>query len=169
MKEHTSIVLRIGLIVVLLFFGVKQMIDPLWGLSFLPGWLPFGEKLIIFNGLIELLLGAWLIFGYKTRLTAGLISINLLIVVLITGFNEIGVRDFGLFMASIALFLHGPDKWCLDCQEETTSKQEPSLKDFYVNTKKNDEPPSNPSVGAKPYEEQKKESTQPSSSPSNEH
>jgi hypothetical protein len=35
-------------------------------------------------------------------------------ITLTVGYTSVGVRDFGISMAMLAVFLHGMDAWCFD-------------------------------------------------------
>ena len=40
--------------------------------------------------------------------------IHLIGITALVGYNDIGIRDFGILLALIAVFLHGPDQYCID-------------------------------------------------------
>jgi uncharacterized membrane protein YphA (DoxX/SURF4 family) len=79
--------------------------------------LPISETTFVYlNGWFELVFGTLLIIGFHTRIVAFLLSVHLLGIVFTVGYNEIGVRDFGLTVALISIFLHGPSDWSLDAK-----------------------------------------------------
>lgn len=103
-------VLRIGIAIVLLWFGVNELMRPHVWTAYVPEivaqYLPFSVYLfVIFNGVVEVILGFLLVVGYRIRIVSGLVTLHLLLIVLSVGYNDIGVRDFGLFMAALSLFL----------------------------------------------------------------
>ena len=57
--------------------------------------------------------GLLLLLGLFVRPVAILLVLHLLGIIITLEYNSISVRDFGLMMATIAIFLHGPDCWCL--------------------------------------------------------
>ena len=131
MKEYAPIVVRIGVSLVFLYFGISQLIDAESFVGWLPNWAqgihmsyPWMHKLYIeavtsvtfihFNGIFEIIFGSLLILGLFTKLVAFLLALHLLGIVITLGFNEIGVRDFGLMMATFSVFLNGSDKFSLD-------------------------------------------------------
>jgi uncharacterized membrane protein YphA (DoxX/SURF4 family) len=63
---------------------------------------------------LELSFGALLLLGLYTKLAAFVLALHLYGIAFSLGFNDLGVRDFGLASATLAVFLHGADKWCLD-------------------------------------------------------
>lgn len=118
MEKFSPIVLRIGLGLVMLWFGSQQIINPASWVGYLPEWidkLPISPTSFVYmNGWFEVILGILLIKGFYTRIVAGLLSLHLLSITLTVGYNEIGVRDFGLSMALISTFLYGSSEWSLD-------------------------------------------------------
>ena len=87
--------------------------------GFIPDWaLQFSGvgagALIYFNGYFEIFFGGWLLLGFFTRLSAFLLAIHLFNIAFTIGYNDVGVRDFGLAMATFSVFLKGADIWCLD-------------------------------------------------------
>ena len=62
----------------------------------------------------EIIFGTLLLLGIFSRITALLLALHMLHITFTVGYNGIGVRDFGLAMGMIAVFLQGPDVWSLD-------------------------------------------------------
>jgi len=139
-KKYAPMVLRIGLALVFLWFGVNQLLFPKTFIGYLPSWivqdsmgighilysifsiLPGGPSTSIYlNGLLEVVLGLLLIAGILTRATALFLTIHLLIICFSLGYNDIAIRDLGLSMATLAVFLYGPDNWCLESRSNLKS------------------------------------------------
>ena len=119
MSKYNSLVLRVGLGLVLLWFGISEVINPVSMQGYIPSWfraiLFFNVNTFIFlNGVIEILLAVLLILGLFTRLVAILTALHLLAITIAVGYNEIGVRDFGLFMAALSLALMREHPFSLD-------------------------------------------------------
>src|SRR3989344_118217 len=112
------IILRIGIGLVIIYFGLQQISDPSAWTAYLPRWienLPVSDiNFVYLNGYFELIFGALLILGFQTRIVSFLLSLHMLGIVLTVGYNEIGVRDFGIFVAVFAVFLHGQSGWSVD-------------------------------------------------------
>ena len=112
-------VLRFGLAVLFLWFGLSQVTNPEGWVAWVPEW-PTAqtgisvEILVFLNGLFETILGTALALGFWTRLTAFLLSAHLFFIAYEIGYNDIGVRDFSLAIATLALALFGPDRYTLD-------------------------------------------------------
>ncbi|MGB3921748.1 MAG: DoxX family membrane protein [Minisyncoccia bacterium] len=117
-KSYAPVVLRLGTALVFLWFGVSQLLDA----SNWTGWLPEyaanlplnDETLVYLNGAFEVFFGLLLLLGLGTRLAAVLLSIHMALIISVVGYSEIGVRDFGIFVAAVAVALNGADKWSLD-------------------------------------------------------
>ncbi len=127
--------LRIGLALVFLWFGISQLVNPVSFMGYVPQFLyphqagmmhehplqmmhdiphPTLHALIMGNGLLETVLGLLLLTGLFTRVSALILSLHLFGIMLGLGYNDLAVRDFGLALATLSVFLHGPDAWTLD-------------------------------------------------------
>lgn len=118
MEKFSPKVLQIGLGLVMVWFGLQQITSPTSWIGYLPEFvnsLPISEiTFVSFNGWFEVVFGILLIAGFYTRIVTGLLSLHLLGITFTVGYNEIGVRDFGLSMALVSIFLQGPSTWSLD-------------------------------------------------------
>ena len=117
-KDYAPFILRIGISLVLLWFGLNQIFDTESWLGWLPQW-AFSlsiepTAIIILNGIFETIFGALLLLGLVTRFAAVVISVHLLIISFSIGYNDVAVRDFGLSLATFSIFLYGPDRLSLD-------------------------------------------------------
>ncbi len=104
--------LRLGLAALFLWFGFSQLLDGINWVSWVPEWavntlhLP-PAMIVLANGLLEVVCGALLALGILVRPVAILLALHLAIITIEIGITPIGVRDFGLTMATIALALLG--------------------------------------------------------------
>jgi uncharacterized membrane protein YphA (DoxX/SURF4 family) len=119
MKDFAPIVLRMGLSLVFLWFAFQQIINTDMWTSMIPDWIvsmtgQSAATLVHFNAAFEVVFGACLMAGYFTRVTALLLALHMLDITFTVGYTSIGVRDFGLSIATIAVFLYGTDLWCID-------------------------------------------------------
>lgn len=119
MKKYSPTVLRIGIALVFLWFGTAQIIDPTRWVSYIPegivGIFSLNAlKLVYLNGLFEIIFASALLLGYFTRVSALLLALHMLDITYVVGFDAVGVRDFGLSIAAIAVFMHGADYFSLD-------------------------------------------------------
>jgi uncharacterized membrane protein YphA (DoxX/SURF4 family) len=119
MRRFAPIFLRIGLSLVFLWFGAQQIINTNMWTSLIPSWLTSLSGIsagvwVHFNGAFEIVFGFCLLAGYFTRITALLLALHLLDITFIVGYTSIGIRDFGLSIGVISIFLYGIDSWCFD-------------------------------------------------------
>lgn len=117
-KQIPQLVLRISMSLVFLYFGFAQISDPDSWTGFVPGFLTntiiTANNIVIFNGILELTLGIFLLIGLYIRFSSMILALHLFFIALSIGFNPLGIRDFGLAMASFAIFLNGPDYYSVD-------------------------------------------------------
>ena len=111
-------VLRAGLVALFLWFGLSQVLSPSDWIAWVPQWTEsFGlsaTTVVLLNGLFEVVLGALLAIGFYTRIAALLLSLHLAVIAYEIGYNDIGVRDFVLAVATLSLALFSPDQFSLD-------------------------------------------------------
>lgn len=116
-KQYAPSIVRIGISIVFLWFGLNQIFSGDDFLGYLPTFvnsLPLQPlTFILLNGIFEVVFGLLLIVGLLTRISALLLGLHLLGIIFSLGYNEIAVRDFGLMIATVSVFIHGNDKWCL--------------------------------------------------------
>jgi len=116
-EEYGKIILRIGISLVFLWFGLNQIFDSESWTSYVPQFMDkFGippEIVILLNGILETAFGLLLLFGIFTRVASLILAIHLFFITLTLGYNEIAVRDLGLTFATLAVFFNGTDKFCI--------------------------------------------------------
>lgn len=105
-------VLIVSLTIVFLYFGIMKFVEPSSWVGFLPSWMNgfmgFDKYLwLSVLGVLEIFLGVALLISRARvqKIVAALVALHLLFVVIQVGWNDIGIRDIGLFLSSIALFL----------------------------------------------------------------
>jgi len=118
LEKYAKPLLRYSMGLVFLYFGFQQITNPFEWTGFIPDFaLSFGLSatiLVIGNALFELILGTLLLLGMYTKFVSLILSIHVFIIALSIGFNPLGIRDFGLSLATLAIFFNGPDEYCLD-------------------------------------------------------
>lgn len=117
-KEYAPVVLRIGVSLLMLWFGFTNILSPNTLVGYLsPSFtniLPVSPlTFMIINGIVEILFGLALLLGCLTRTAALLTSLHILGIAINLGYNDIAIRDYALAIAAFAVFLHGADKLCL--------------------------------------------------------
>lgn len=108
-QQWGVLILRIGLAAVFLWFGFSQILDGLNWVSWVPEWavnllhIP-PAMIVLMNGAFEVVAGGMLALNLFTRWAALALALHLVVLVFDIGLNAIGVRDFGIMMATFALF-----------------------------------------------------------------
>ena len=123
--EYGKIVLRISLSLVFLWFGINQVYSPDAWVTFVPQFLTQiipATIIVIINGAFEIVFGLMLISGLYTRLSSLLLGAHLIGIAASMGMNAIAIRDYGLALATLAVFLLGPVKLCLDSRMKKKSE-----------------------------------------------
>lgn len=108
MKITENCILRVGLAIVLFWFGGSQIIDPSKWVFFIPEWVialsPISPELIVLlNGGVEIILGAFILFGIFVRASALIVALHLFGIALSLGNTASGIRDLGLAFMALAL------------------------------------------------------------------
>ena len=137
MKINTAYAIampRVGLSLVFFWFGLQQLTNTQAWISYIPDFVikysPINASTIIhLNGAFEVIFALALLAGICTRLSALLLGLHLAHITAMMGLNSIGVRDFGIVMGALGVFMYGPDLLCLDMihftQEELDIKTIP--------------------------------------------
>jgi uncharacterized membrane protein YphA (DoxX/SURF4 family) len=114
MKGAAPAVLRIGLALVFLWFGYMQLTNTGAWTGLIPTWVTGmsgleASTLVLFNGSFEIVFGLCLFFGFFTWITSLLLALHMvhifLTILMAQGLNGIAIRDFGLAIAAITLFM----------------------------------------------------------------
>jgi len=118
-KIYAPSVLRIGLALVFLWFGTDQLMNNQAWTAYIPQSVIdisnlSATTLVYVNGIFEIVFGTLLLLGLLTRFTAFVLALHMLDITYVVGFDSIGVRDFGLSIAAIAVWLYGADLLTLD-------------------------------------------------------
>ena len=106
--EWGILVLRLGLAALFLWFGFSQLLDGLSWVWWVPEWavnllhIP-PAMIVLANGSFEVVAGSLLALNIGVRWAALFLALHLAVLVFDIGPNPIGVRDFGLMMATFAL------------------------------------------------------------------
>ncbi|HLD05288.1 MAG TPA: DoxX family membrane protein [Candidatus Nanoarchaeia archaeon] len=120
--KYAPFVVRLGLGLVLLWFGIDALLNPgVWS-TLVPKWILgwshlSADTFMYLNGVIEIILGLLLLIGLWTRLAAMLTACLLLGILLSLGYGDLAVRDFGLFLGAISLLCSGSGWGGLDSRK----------------------------------------------------
>lgn len=118
MRPYSQVLLRVGISLVIIWFGLQQFTNaPMWT-GYLPEWtgsLPISAITFVhLNAWFEITFGSLLLIGLYTRIVSILIALHLVGITYTVGYNPVGVRDFGLCVALFSIFLYGPSGLSLD-------------------------------------------------------
>lgn len=118
LSKYGSVLLRIALSLVVLWFGYGQLANPDMWIRIVPEWAAglFGgaPNVVLVNGWFEIIAGVLLLLGIQVRLIGLLLGLHLIGIASSFGLSPTGVRDWGLCLAMFAVSLNGPDVWSLD-------------------------------------------------------
>ena len=118
MRNAAPAVLRIGMSVIVLWFGYQQVTDPTTWIGFLPAWttvIPISQSgLVSLNGTFEIVFGTFMFFGFYTRFVSLILALHLFDITYVVGLDAIGMRDLGLSIGVLAVFLYGADGFSFD-------------------------------------------------------
>ena len=111
-------IIRLGLALVFLWFGISKVLQPDAWIAWLPQWteqLPISTTTQLFlQGIGEAVLGVLLLFGLFTRVAAAIAAILLVAVIVTIGFNDIAIRDLAILSIAIALVFNKNNPLSLD-------------------------------------------------------
>lgn len=102
--------LRLSLASVFIWFGFSQIFDGVSWVNVVPDWavnlihLP-PAFIVLMNGAMEIILGGLLAMGFFVRIISFILALHLLPIALSFGFTATAVRDIGLSLATLSLFL----------------------------------------------------------------
>ncbi len=117
-QKYAPAVLRIGIALLLLWFGLTNIFKPQMLVGYLPQWFPSqliaSLTFMVINGIFETILGVALLVGFLTRFAALLATLHIAAIGISLGYNDIAVRDIGLAIAAFSIFLYGHDTWCIE-------------------------------------------------------
>lgn len=122
LNQYSQVLLRIGISLVMIWFGSQQLSNASSWVGFLPDWvssIPLSAITFVhLNGLFEVVLGALLLLGLFKRIAAVLLGLHLLGITITIGYTALGVRDFGLTVALFSIALSNDDTLSLDAKLE---------------------------------------------------
>lgn len=121
-RSWSTFILRIGIGVVFLWFGIDKFVHVSNWTGWVPQWMEAFIPMSLTNfmyvqGVIESVVGLLLIIGYQMRLASTVAVITLLGIELAmvgTGQTEMMLRDAGLLAASLSLLLTGSKHMSID-------------------------------------------------------
>ncbi len=117
-ENYSSLLLRIGLGIVFLYFGIyEKLLNPgitrtLMEASSISVPIPIGLFILLF-GLLEVVVGSFLILGMFTRITALIAALMIGTIIVQLGFLAVP-RDIALFAIAVSLVITGSKVFSVD-------------------------------------------------------
>lgn len=116
MKKTAFHILRVGLAITFLWIGVLIFKNPeAWGGYLQPwaaGFLPIPlAQAMIGTAILDIAIGVFLLVDFLPWLAASVGAIHLVIVLTVSGINDITVRDVGLLAAALAVAIDSLPPW----------------------------------------------------------
>ena len=118
MEYYAPSLLRMGLALVYLWFGISQIMSPLLFTQYIPDFLTAlldnSELIVLSSGIIVSLLGLLLLLGLMTKIVAWILVFHMIIVLNGIGYNSMGVKSFGILIGTITIAMTRNDSLRLD-------------------------------------------------------
>ena len=119
LKLYAPIVLRYSMALVIIWFGIQQLVNTADFMAYVPESAARITHLdittlVYINSIFELVFGFLLLIGWKIRIVGVLLALHLFDIMYVVGYGEIGVRDFGLAMATLSVAMQGADMFSID-------------------------------------------------------
>lgn len=126
---YAGSVLRFGMVAVILWFSTQQFLFTQTWTAYVPdsavALLHVSATTLVYcNAVFELVFGLLLLLGWQTRIIALLLSLHLFDIMYVVGYGEIGVRDFGLAIATLVIAMQGPDTLCVQQKKQVLAHKE---------------------------------------------
>jgi uncharacterized membrane protein YphA (DoxX/SURF4 family) len=115
-EDVGKLLLRVGLGGVFLWFGIDKFVHPEIWLNYIPEWFPMlvSEGLFInLLGIVESLIGFFVLVGFYSQIAAGIAALMLVPIIFSLGYNELMVRDVGLFFLAVGIAVLGSGRYSL--------------------------------------------------------
>ena len=116
-SDHGKALLRISLSLLFLWFGVSQLYSPAEWTGVVPAQISSiisAGTIVMLNGALEIILGLMLLSGIYVRFSALVLGLHLLSIALSMGYSSVAIRDLALALATLSIFLIGPDNLTID-------------------------------------------------------
>lgn len=118
-KEYAPSVVRISLALVFLWFSVNQFLFVNNFVDLIPNFLVNASGyspavFVMLNAFVEFVLGMFLLLGVNVRFSSLVLGIHLIGIAFAVGYGPVMIRDLGLALVTLSIFLQGKDKLCLE-------------------------------------------------------
>jgi len=113
-QHYAPLIVRWAIALVFVWFGLNQLFIPEDFLGYLPDSLlslSYASTLVMINGVFELIAGGLLLWGVLIRPVSLLLFLHLISIIVTLGYNDLAIRDAGLALVTLALFIGGNNVW----------------------------------------------------------
>jgi uncharacterized membrane protein YphA (DoxX/SURF4 family) len=122
-KEYAPAIVRISLALVFLWFSINQFLYVNDFVGLIPNFLVDSTGyspavFVMLNAFVEFVLGMFLLLGINVRFSSLVLGIHLFGIAFAVGYNAVMIRDLGLALATISVFLYGRDKLCIQKEDQ---------------------------------------------------
>ncbi|MEI6042459.1 MAG: DoxX family protein [bacterium] len=128
LELYAPVVLRIGMAAVILWFSLQQFLHNSMWVAYIPESLVSmtnisASNFVFLNASFELVFGLALMFGLFTRLSALLLGLHMLDIMWVVGYGDTGVRDLGIAIGTLVVFMNGADVFCIQQKKDQVQSQ----------------------------------------------
>jgi uncharacterized membrane protein YphA (DoxX/SURF4 family) len=132
MKKYAPTIVRVGIALVVLWFGSQQITSPDSWIRLIPDWATGATglsalTLVKINGWTEIIFGLLHLVGFWTRISALILTLHLAMITFVVGYGPVGVRDFGLTLAALSTFLNGASPLSVDSWRKRSVLSSPQI------------------------------------------
>ncbi len=118
MNKTSFHILRVGIAITFLWIGVLILKNPVAWSGYIQGWVVNllsvpPEQVMIMIAIQDLAIGAFLLIDMFTWFFAAAAVLHLATVLIVSGINDVTIRDVGLLSASLALFAQTLPQWVI--------------------------------------------------------
>ena len=125
MRKSAYNVLRVGTAITFLWIGILIFREPNAWIGFIDPWVlkivPLSVyQIVIATAVFDVILGAFLLLDTLVWLVALLGAMHMVMILVVSGINEVTVRDIAILAGTLALFLESipPGSIALWCKKE---------------------------------------------------
>ena len=127
LKKYSTVSLRVGLAIVLFWFAFAQFKNPSSWANLVPAYattVTSAMNIVYMNASLEVVMASLILIGLYTRVVATVFTIHIIPIILALGLSSpSGIRDVGIFFATLSLAISGSDYLSMDSFMKKTRKK----------------------------------------------
>lgn len=129
-EKFSPTVLRIGMAIVVIWFGAQELMHPEMWISYIPDSAVSistmsASALVHLNGAFEIVFGIAMLIGIKTRLSALLLALHMFEITYVVGYDAVGMRDLGLAFGLLSVSMFGSSPLSFDMFQKNSEEEIP--------------------------------------------